>query len=76
MGKLVDVSDGGVGLEAYVPIDKNAIIRIAAELHNGDLTLRMRGRARVVHATRQDDGLYRIGLQFVEVVYARPANAA
>ena len=71
MGKLVDVSEGGVGLETFSKIPQGQVVKIEAELRQQDFGLDLQGRARVVHATRQMDGSYRLGLQLVDVAYAR-----
>ncbi len=71
MGKLVDVGDGGVGVETLTPLKQGSIVRVAAELHNTDFGLKVRGRARVAHSVGLPDGAYQDGLQFVEVAYAR-----
>jgi len=71
VGKLVDVSEGGVGVETFVPLTEGAVVGVSGDLHQKELGLRISGRVRVTYSTEIFPGLYRNGLQFVEVAYAR-----
>jgi hypothetical protein len=74
MGVVADVSECGIGVDAYVRLEPGSVVKVEADLRPADLPLQFAGRARVVHVTRARDGRYRIGLQFVKVAYARAAG--
>ena len=69
--QLVDVSDGGVGVEAFIGFETGEIVQLQGDLVRPDLGLRLNGHARVAHSNEIEPGRYRIGLEFVEVAYAR-----
>jgi len=71
VGKLVDVGEGGVGVETFVPLPEGAVLGVSGDLQQEELNLRLSGRVRVTYSTELFPGLYRSGLQFVEVAYAR-----
>lgn len=69
--QLVDVSEGGVGVDTFVGFDLGAVIHLKGELVRPGLGLRLNGYARVAHSSEIEPGRFRIGLEFVEVAYAR-----
>ena len=73
MAKLIDVSDGGVGIETFVRVPSGVIVEIDGDWRRPELSLRIDGRARVAHVSEIDRGRYFIGLQFVDVALARSA---
>jgi hypothetical protein len=73
MAKLIDVSDGGIGIEAFVRIPSGIVVEINGDWRKPDLALHLDGRARVAHVSEVDRGRYMIGLQFVDVALARSA---
>jgi hypothetical protein len=73
MAKLIDVSETGVGIEAFVRIPSGVIIQISGDWRRPDLSLHIDGRARVAHVSELSAGRFKIGLQFVQVALARTA---
>ena len=73
MAKLIDVSEGGIGIEAFVRLSRGTVIEIDGDWHSPDLALRIGGRARIAHVSEVGRGRFRIGLQFVDVALARSA---
>jgi hypothetical protein len=71
--KLVDVSETGVGIESFVPLHPGAVVQIEGRLRSGGLKLRINGSALIVYAEERARGVYRAGLEFVDVAYARTA---
>ncbi len=68
---LVDVSDGGIGLDTFVRCEAGSTVRLEGELVREDLGPKLDGHARVAHSNEIEPGRYRVGLEFVEVAYAR-----
>lgn len=66
--RLVDVSDGGVGVETGVPVPVGATVSIAGELHSSEFCVGIEGPVRVAHCRRCENGLFRIGLAFAGAV--------
>lgn len=73
MVKLVDASPGGIGVECFTRIPTGATVTIDGDLRSSDVPLTVTGRARVVHSTKNRNGLYSIGLQFERLSYAKTA---
>jgi hypothetical protein len=73
VGKLVDVSEGGVGVEVFLAPPGDALVELDGEWTGPAYGLRLNGRARVAHVTEIEPGRYRVGLRFVEVALARGA---
>ena len=71
MGKLVDIGAGGVGVETFAPLPEGSRVRVRGELRRAGFDLDLSGSARVSHSTEIFPGLFRAGLQFVEMAYAR-----
>lgn len=71
VAKLVDVGEGGVGVETFVPLTEGSVLSVSGDLCRDEFNLRLSGRVRVTYSTEVFPGLYRNGLQFVEVAYAR-----
>jgi len=71
--KLIDASEGGIGVEMYVPLAEGARVELEADLSNTDLSLGVSGRARVVYVKRLKKGTCRVGLAFEEVVCRKTA---
>lgn len=73
MAKLIDVSEGGIGVETFVRLRRGTVVEINGDLRKPDLALRIDGSARIAHVSEVDRGRYKIGLQFVNVALARSA---
>ncbi len=66
---LVDVSQGGLGLEMFVPLPAGSEVAFTGELQKEDFCFALSGTARVTHCQSRPDGLYRVGLIFQDVTY-------
>ena len=73
VGKLIDVSEGGIGVEVFVAPPDGALVELDGEWRGAAYGLRVNGRARVAHVSEVEPGRYRVGLRFVEVALARGA---
>ncbi len=73
MSKLLDVSDGGIGIETFVRIPSGVVIEIRGDWRAPEMAMRIHGRAQVAHVSEVEAGRYKIGLQFVEIALARSA---
>lgn len=62
--KLVDISDGGVGVETAAPLEAGSFVSIRGELHSTRFCVGLQGRVRVAHCKHLAGGLFRIGLAF------------
>jgi hypothetical protein len=65
--KLVDFSDGGVGLEMLGPLPLGSTVNLTGELRSGDDCMELRGSARVAHCQYPEDSVFRIGLSFADM---------
>ena len=70
---LVDFSDGGLGLEMFVPLKVGSRVDVHGDLRSADMELRGDGNARVAHSRRLAGGNYKIGLALQEVAYSKSA---
>lgn len=70
---LVDFSDGGLGLEMFVPLKIGSRVAVHGNLRSDDMELRVDGNARVAHSRRLPGGNYKIGLALHEVAYSKSA---
>ncbi len=68
---LVDISEGGLGVETPVKFEDGDIVELHAALLRAELGLRIDGRARVTHSRVVEPGLYHLGLAFVKVSHTR-----
>jgi len=66
---LVDTSEGGLGVEMFVPLVAGAEVGIQGELHSDDFAIALAGTARVAYCRSSPDGLFRVGLSTQGVVY-------
>ena len=71
--KLIDTTDTGIGVEMYVPLVEGSIVALDGELTSSDLSLNLRGRARVVYCRCDDGGTFRVGLAYEEIAYRKTA---
>ncbi|HYM08290.1 MAG TPA: PilZ domain-containing protein [Terriglobales bacterium] len=62
--KLVDISDGGVGVETAAPLEAGSFVSIRGELHSTRFCVGLQGRVRVAHCKHVKGGLFRVGLAF------------
>ncbi len=74
-GRLLDVSESGVGIETYVELPAGARVSLRAALSDGDIDLCFDCSAQVRHCRRLDSGLFRAGLEVVNVCWSRKDGA-
>ena len=74
-GKLLDMSDGGLGVETTVALDLNSDVTVSGELFGEGSNLQIQGCARVAHCVSVDGNVFKIGLSFQEVKYRRLDSA-
>ena len=67
--KLVDASEGGLGVTTFVPLAVGSLVELDGHLDNGELQILLQGKARVVHCRSGEDGVFRVGLSLEEVGY-------
>jgi curved DNA-binding protein len=60
--RLVNISNGGLGLETSEPLAAGSFVTVAGELTSAGARIQIHGRARVAYCTLQDGGGYRLGL--------------
>jgi len=63
LGKTLDVSEGGVRIEAHVSMDKGT--RVSLTVAFGDELVDLEGR--VVHSVETSGGRFEYGIEFVEM---------
>ena len=66
---LWDASYGGIGMELPEQLDNGEEIDISGKFVSDDYSLKIEGRAKIVHCRRVGRGLYRAGVAFVDVHY-------
>ncbi len=71
--KLIDANEGGVGVEMFVPLVEGLIVAVEGELSIPDLSLNVRGQARVTYCRCENGGTFRVGLAYEEVSYRQTA---
>jgi hypothetical protein len=71
--RVVDFNVGGIGVEMFVALQVGSLVEVEGDLHSDDLSLSVRGRARVAHTRRESDGNYRIGLALQEMALRKSA---
>ncbi len=64
--RLVDVSQGGLGLLTGFPLSVGSVVIVRGDLHSLDFCVEFLVRSQVVHCISQEDGSFRVGLSFVE----------
>jgi hypothetical protein len=65
--KLVDLSEGGVGLEMLGPLPLGSSVNLTGELRSADDCMELQGSARVAHCQYPEDSVFRIGLSFADM---------
>ncbi len=71
--KLIDIADTGIRVEMYVPLVEGSTVALDGELTSPDLSLNLRGRARVVYCRCENGGTFRVGLAYEEIAYRKTA---
>jgi len=64
---LVDVSSGGIGVDATTETLEGAVVSVAGELRNGRAAIPVNARARVAACFALDGGVFRVGLSFEDL---------
>ncbi len=65
-GRIVDLTEYGVGIETESPLNVGALVTIASQFFAADASAPVRRPARVIHCRLGDDGFYRTGFGFEE----------
>jgi hypothetical protein len=65
-GRIVDLTEYGVGIETTSPLSVGALVTIASHFFAAGASAPARRQARVIHCRLGDDGLYRTGFGFEE----------
>jgi hypothetical protein len=71
--KVADFSRGGIGLDMFVPLRPGTVVEVEGDLRSEDLSLSVRGVARVAHSRRERGGIYRVGLELQEIALRKSA---
>ena len=74
MAKLVDASEGGLGVETLVELEPGLGLEVSADMVSSDLALHVSGFTRVAYCRETEPGRYRIGLELVDISLSRPAH--
>ncbi|MBI3664836.1 MAG: hypothetical protein HY236_01190 [Acidobacteria bacterium] len=78
--RLVDVTEGAIGVELFVPLIVGSEVKIDGEFQNADFGLKIRGHGLVRHCGSRADGLFRAGISFLDItcrnLYATENDAA
>ena len=75
-GRLLDVSEFGIGIESYVELPSGAEVAMRAELADGEMALFIAGTAVVRQCRQLDSGLFRSGLELASVAWSRSPEVA
>ncbi len=73
--RVVDISPGGVGIEALAPLAVGSMVSLAGQLQGENLQMGLSGRARVVRCSGDGDGRFRIGLSCDDLHFRRHSTA-
>jgi hypothetical protein len=65
-GRIVDLTEFGVGIETPVPLNVGALVTISSQFFAIGNSARIKRKARVIHCRLQPGGLYRNGFGFEE----------
>jgi hypothetical protein len=65
---LVDVSEGGFGVETLVALPFGDVVKVEGEFENEDFAVQLTGTVRVVHCSSRG-GVFRAGLAIVDISY-------
>jgi DnaJ domain len=65
-GRIVDLTEFGVGIDTPTALNVGAPVTIASQFFAAGTSPRVKRRARVIHCRLQPDGLYRNGFGFEE----------
>lgn len=69
--KLVDASEGGVGVETFTRLKTGTRVMVKANLQSPELALALSGEGLVAHSREVGPGRYKVGLELEEVSYGR-----
>lgn len=75
-GRIVDLTEFGVGIETPVPLNVGALVTISSQFFATGNSAHVRRQARVIHCRLQSGGLYRNGFGFDEQEGAGDARIA
>jgi hypothetical protein len=62
MGRTLNISEGGILLETYAPIELNTLVAFTMNLE--DVIMDIKGR--VTYNKKRDEGIFESGIQFID----------
>jgi hypothetical protein len=66
---LSDLTEGGLAMDCPQYFGPNAVVRIEGKLQAGGYSMHLVSRARVVSCRGITDGVYRVGIEFLDAEY-------
>jgi hypothetical protein len=67
--RVVDFSQGGLGVEMFEPLAVGVVVSASGELHSADWCMSLTAQARVTSCQNVEGGVFRIGFEFQDVTY-------
>ena len=67
--RVVDSSEGGLGVEMFEPLAVGVMVLASGELHSTDWCMSLTAQARVTSCRGAEGGVFRIGFEFQDVTY-------
>ena len=67
--RVVDFSQGGLGVEMFESLPVGLVVSASGELHSTDWCMSLKAQARVTSCRGLDAGVFRIGFEFQDVSY-------
>jgi hypothetical protein len=71
--RVVDSSDGGLGVEMFEPLAVGVVVSASGELHSTGWCMSLTAQVRVTSCQNVEGGVFRIGLEFQDISY-RPLD--
>ncbi len=71
LGDLFDASPGGVGIRTREPLTQGTVLNMDAKIEISLVRFRVHGRAEVANARDTGNGVYHVGLRFLDVSWER-----
>ena len=68
---LIDVSDGGLGVQMHVPLAVKSIVFISGELHSARFCVGLEGYVRVTNCNYLGNDVFRVGLAYEKATCRR-----
>jgi hypothetical protein len=67
--RVVDSSEGGLGVEMFEPLAVGVVVSASGELHSTGWCMSLTAQARVTSCRGVEGGVYRIGFEFQDVSF-------